>query len=203
MCSRWWTTGGASPGPATVELDFQREAQERPDEDDQPKDSDVLERGLDGDGPDDVGGHQELQPEQDAAGEDGSDGPVNCSPHPRPRAGRVRRSPGLRPGPRGQSRRRGSPRLWRCHPWSARSSSPSPVPRRGRAIPRGQLTGYVLVNLPTSAAPPSGDVRHRPPPGGRVPADPRGARPSVQRTGCPSPRWRSRGSGRCCPAACR
>src|SRR4249920_3933171 len=78
MCRRWWSTRGASPGPATVELDFQREAQERPDDDDQPKNSDILERGLDGDGTDDVGGHQELQPEQDAACEDGSDGPVDA-----------------------------------------------------------------------------------------------------------------------------
>src|SRR3954452_18641621 len=69
----------ASPRPATVELDFQREAQERPDQDDQPEDGDVLERRLDGDGPDDVGGHQELQREQDAACEDGSDGPVDAA----------------------------------------------------------------------------------------------------------------------------
>jgi hypothetical protein len=45
----------------------QREAKERPDEHDQPQDSDVLEGGLNSDGPDDVGRDKELQSQQDAA----------------------------------------------------------------------------------------------------------------------------------------
>src|SRR4029450_12542699 len=59
------------PRPTTIDLDLQREAQECPDQHDQPQDGDVLQRGLHGDGPDDVGRDQELQPQQNAAPEHG------------------------------------------------------------------------------------------------------------------------------------
>jgi diguanylate cyclase (GGDEF)-like protein len=40
---RWPSEAGVLPGPAAVDLHLQREAQERPDEHDQPEDGDVLE----------------------------------------------------------------------------------------------------------------------------------------------------------------
>src|SRR4028118_1088937 len=52
------------PGPASLDLDFQREAQERPDENDAAEDQKTLERRLQGDRADDVGGHEELEPQK-------------------------------------------------------------------------------------------------------------------------------------------
>ena len=44
-------TATAPPRPTAIDLDLQPEAQERPDQHDQLQDGDVLQRGLDGDGP--------------------------------------------------------------------------------------------------------------------------------------------------------
>ena len=60
--------GGPSPPRRhAVHLDVQREAQEGPDQDDQPERRRALERLVDGDGQDDVGDDQDLEPEQDGA----------------------------------------------------------------------------------------------------------------------------------------
>ena len=50
----------APPRPSSFDLDLQRNAQESADQHDQRKDRHALERGIDGDGTDDVRGHEEL-----------------------------------------------------------------------------------------------------------------------------------------------
>lgn len=54
------------PRPATGELDLEREAQEGSHQDDHGQDTDARERRPDDDGPDDVTGHEQLEPEEDA-----------------------------------------------------------------------------------------------------------------------------------------
>jgi hypothetical protein len=55
------------PGPAPLQLDLQREAEERPDEDDEAEHDDLLEGGVGADRAQDVGGDQQLQAEDDRA----------------------------------------------------------------------------------------------------------------------------------------
>ena len=55
------------PGPAPFDLDLEREAEEGPDENDAAEDEQALKRRLDRHRVDDVGGDQELEPEQDGA----------------------------------------------------------------------------------------------------------------------------------------
>jgi len=62
---------GAPPRPAPLDLDFEREAQERPDHDDERKHGKVLERGRHRDRADDVRRDQELEAEQDPTSEIG------------------------------------------------------------------------------------------------------------------------------------
>ena len=60
---------GPAPGRHALDLDLQREAQERPDQHDEPEDQDVVEGRGYGDRPDQVGGDEDLQPEQQRAPE--------------------------------------------------------------------------------------------------------------------------------------
>lgn len=53
------------PRPAPFELDLQRHAEERPDQDDDREHARAPERRRDRDGANDVRGDQELEPEQD------------------------------------------------------------------------------------------------------------------------------------------
>jgi len=55
-----------------ADFQFQGEAQERSDGHDYGQNTQILQRRLDGDGPDDVGNHQEFEPEQDGAAEIGA-----------------------------------------------------------------------------------------------------------------------------------
>jgi hypothetical protein len=77
----WWRRrstcqGGTPPRPDAIDLHLQRETQKRPDEHDQPQDTNVLKGGFDGYGSDDVGRHQKLQSQQNAPAKDGPDDPV-------------------------------------------------------------------------------------------------------------------------------
>jgi hypothetical protein len=47
----------------------QREAQNHPDQDDQPENQDIVEAGCDGDHTDEVGRHEDFQPEQQCPAE--------------------------------------------------------------------------------------------------------------------------------------
>jgi MFS family permease len=58
-----------APGRYALDLDLQREAQERPDQHDEPEDQDVLQGRGHGDGPDQVGGDEDLQAQQQRAPE--------------------------------------------------------------------------------------------------------------------------------------
>ena len=60
---------GPPPRQDALDLGFQREAQERPDRHDQPEHVDILEGGRDGHGANQVGGDQDLQPEQQGPAE--------------------------------------------------------------------------------------------------------------------------------------
>jgi hypothetical protein len=70
--ARWPRPGGSPhashlcslPGHNTLDLGLQREAQNRPDQDDQPENQEVVEGGCDGDRTDEVGRHEVFQPEQ-------------------------------------------------------------------------------------------------------------------------------------------
>ncbi len=55
---------GRLPGPATLELNLQGEAQERPYRDDDRENADGAERRVDGDRSDDVGGDEKLESEE-------------------------------------------------------------------------------------------------------------------------------------------
>ena len=68
------------PGPASFDFDLEGEAQERADEDDEGEHAEGLERGRHRHGADDVGRHQELEAEQDAAAEVGAVGVVGLGP---------------------------------------------------------------------------------------------------------------------------
>ena len=57
-------SGFGLPGPAALNFQLQRHAEERPDEDNQSERGDVLQRGGDNDRPDDVAGHEEFQSQQ-------------------------------------------------------------------------------------------------------------------------------------------
>src|SRR5690606_29115240 len=59
--------GRRLPRPAPLQLDLEGEAQEGPDQDDQPEEGDAFERQGDGHGADDVGGDEELEAEEDGA----------------------------------------------------------------------------------------------------------------------------------------
>jgi hypothetical protein len=54
------------PRPASTQLDFEREAQERPDQHDDGQHADARERRRDDDGSDDVASDQKLEPEEDS-----------------------------------------------------------------------------------------------------------------------------------------
>ena len=60
------SASGATATATSFQLDVQREAEERPDRDDDPQDAHAPERRRHGDGPDDVGGDEELEAEQEA-----------------------------------------------------------------------------------------------------------------------------------------
>ena len=55
----------AAPGHDAVELDIEREAEERPNQHDEAERGRVLERLVDGDGEDDVGDDQHFEAEED------------------------------------------------------------------------------------------------------------------------------------------
>lgn len=57
------------PWPAPFDLDLQRETQERPDRHNAGKDPDATEGRIDGDGVDDVAGHEEFKTKQNRAAE--------------------------------------------------------------------------------------------------------------------------------------
>ena len=59
----------AAPGSDALDFDLQREAQERPDQYDQPEDQDVIQGRGHGNRPDQVGGDEDLQAEQERAPE--------------------------------------------------------------------------------------------------------------------------------------
>ena len=52
------------PGPSLLYLDDKRPTEKRSDYDQQPKDGDTLECRFEGDGTDDIGGHEDFQAKQ-------------------------------------------------------------------------------------------------------------------------------------------
>src|SRR3954452_17666713 len=76
--------GGAPPRRHAVDLGLEGEAEHRPDDDDHAEDRDARQRGLHGDGPDEVGGDQDLQAEQDDAAESLPEHQVGPAPVVRP-----------------------------------------------------------------------------------------------------------------------
>ena len=83
--------GPSSPRHDAVHLDVEREAQERPDEDDEPERRGAFERLIDRDGQDDVGHDQDLEAEQDRPAEVVAQGRVGDLPVARRSPGRERR----------------------------------------------------------------------------------------------------------------
>lgn len=64
------------PGPATFELHLQRHTQERSDRDDDREHAGTAKRRRNGDGSDNVGGHEQLKPEQDRLTEGLAEAPI-------------------------------------------------------------------------------------------------------------------------------
>ena len=68
LAEAWWIPHAAHlcslPRHNTLDLGLQREAQNRPDQDDQPENQDIVEGGCDSDRTDEVGRHEDFQPEQ-------------------------------------------------------------------------------------------------------------------------------------------
>ena len=58
---------GSLPGPPAFQFNFQRHAQERPDQDDEPQNQHPLHGWSDGDSADYIGGYQKLQAKKDTA----------------------------------------------------------------------------------------------------------------------------------------
>lgn len=59
----------APPRPSSLDLDLKCDAQKGSDQHDQRKDRDALQRGIDRNGSDDVGGHEKFQAQYDRAAE--------------------------------------------------------------------------------------------------------------------------------------
>ncbi len=75
MCwgARGFGTRAFLPRPAPVDLHFEREAQERPDQHDPCKDEQALDRWLDRDRVDDVSGDEKFESEKDGTAKAGSE----------------------------------------------------------------------------------------------------------------------------------